>query len=84
MDKTATNVSGETLSNRNPRFELKPGQSIVLNMETISHAVRNWIRSGALKLGDKEDPAEAVAKAPAKAKAVPKKASPKAATASKK
>lgn len=50
VGKTYQNSSNETLSARNPSFTLAPGDSIVLTKETISHAVRSWIRIGALKL----------------------------------
>lgn len=49
MDKTYENVSSETLSSRNPRFTLAPGETVELKQETISHAVRGWIRIGALQ-----------------------------------
>jgi len=49
VDKTYENVSNETLSSRNPRFTLAPGDTVELKQETISHAVRGWIRIGALQ-----------------------------------
>ena len=50
VDKTYKNVSNETLSSRNPRFTLEPGETVILEQETISHAVRSWIRIGALEV----------------------------------
>ena len=48
MDQTYRNATTESLSSRNPRFDLAPGDSITLTPETISHIVRGWIRTGAL------------------------------------
>jgi len=50
VNKTYKNVSNETLSSRNPHFSLAPGDSVELTQDTISHAIRSWVRIGALEL----------------------------------
>lgn len=42
------NETDETLRSRNPRFEVKPGESVLLDVATINHSARNWIRRGEL------------------------------------
>lgn len=70
VDKTYRNDSEEILESRNPRLEIKPGNTITLNSETINHSIRAWIRTGVLVLVP-EAP-EAAAKKPAAKKSAAK------------
>jgi hypothetical protein len=67
--RTYTNASPSKLYSRNPRFSVLPGETVEIDQETISHQVRQWIRSGVLKL----EPAETKAKAAAAKKPAAKK-----------
>lgn len=78
VNREYRNTTDETLSCRIPRFELAPGETILLTSEMISYTVRMWIRSGSLQV-------VAVEPATAKAEPAPKTApAAKAAPATKK
>jgi hypothetical protein len=42
------NVSEETLRSRNPRLDMKPGDTVELNPDWINHSIRGWLRTGQL------------------------------------
>lgn len=63
--RTYTNASESKLYSRNPRFSVLPGEKVELDEEAISHQVRQWIRSGTLKLEPAETKEKAAAKKPA-------------------
>ena len=69
VDQTYRNATTESLSSRNPRFDLAPGDSITLTPETISHIVRGWIRTGALQVVPDPIPEEKPSRVAAKKKA---------------
>ena len=73
-----TNVSDQVLTSRNPRFELPPGQSIDLDVTTVHHTVRAWMRSGALVV-ERQEIKVADVKPPAKKAAKPRATKPRAA-----
>jgi hypothetical protein len=60
------NVSEQILRSRNPRLDMKPGDTVELNPDWINHSIRTWLRMGMIEVVEQPVAKKAAAKPAAK------------------